>query len=67
MPWKKLSKKDYKRKYKPWITDEILDKIKDKNRKFDKYVRAKDPMRKETLKKEYRTVQNEITDLNRKR
>ena len=29
-------------------------------------MRAKDPERKETLRKEYRTVQNEITDLTRK-
>ena len=66
MPWKKLSKKDYKRKYKPWITDGIINKIKDKNKKYDKYVRCKHPTRKESLKKEYRIVQNEITDLTRK-
>ena len=49
MPWKKISKKDLKRKYKPWITDGILNKIKDKNRKYDKYVRAKEPERKESF------------------
>ena len=65
MPWKKLSKKDYKRKYKPWISDEILNKIKDKNKKFDKYVKCKDSVRKEILKREFRVVQNEITELTR--
>jgi hypothetical protein len=65
MPWKKLSKKDYKRKYKPWISDEIINKIKDKNKKFDRYVKCKDSTRREVLKREYRVVQNEITELTR--
>ena len=65
MPWKKLTKKEFKRKYKPWITDSILNKIKDKNKKYDKYVRCKDPERKQVLKQEYRLVHNEITELTR--
>ena len=63
MPWKKLSKKEYKRKYKPWINDTVLSKIRDKNKKFDKFVRCKDPLMRENLKKDFRTVQNEITTL----
>ena len=66
MPWKKLSKKEHKRKYKPWISDTILNKIKDKNKKFDKYAKCKDMKRREILKNEFRIVQNEITDLTRK-
>ena len=30
MPLKKVSQKEFKRRYKPWITDEILLKIKNK-------------------------------------
>ena len=63
MPWKKLSKKDFKKKYKPWISDSILDKIKIKNKKFDKYVKCKDATRKEFLKRDYRLLQNETTEL----
>ena len=32
MPLKKVSQKEFKRKYKPWITDKILRKIVIKNR-----------------------------------
>ena len=63
MPWKKLSKKDFKKKYKPWISDSILDKIKIKNKKFDKCVKCKDATRKEFLKRDYRLLQNETTEL----
>ena len=66
MPWKKLSKRDCKRKYKPWISNEILNKIKDKNRKFNKYAKSKDITRRQTLKNDYRNAQNEITELIRK-
>ena len=34
---KKMSQKEFKRKYKPWISDEIIRKIKHKNKIFKKY------------------------------
>ena len=63
MPWKKLSNKQYKRRFKPWINNVILNKIKDKNRKFKKFINCKDPNRKEVLRKNYKMVKNEITSL----
>ena len=33
---RKVSKRDYKRRFKPWITDTILDKINEKNKSFKK-------------------------------
>ena len=65
MPWKKLSKKECKRKYKPWITNSILNKIKDKYKKFRKYINCKDESKREILKGNYKLVQNEITELTR--
>ena len=42
MPLKKISKKEFKRRFKPWITDEILEKIKRKNKIFKEYVACKE-------------------------
>ena len=43
LPWKKLTKKEHKRKYKPWISDEILSKIKVKNKSLINMSNAKTP------------------------
>ena len=43
MPLKKVSQKEFKRKYKPWITDKILRKIVIKNRIFKKIIKCKNP------------------------
>ena len=65
MPLRKLNKKEYKRRFKPWITDLILDKIDKKDRVFRKYMNCKDPHRKEVLNTEYKTLKHEITSLSR--
>ena len=67
MPWRKLSKKEYKRKFKPWINDDILNKIKLKNKYFRKSIKCKDPGRKEVLRDNYKSIKNEITALTRQR
>ena len=38
MPLKKVSQKEYKRRFKPWISDEILAKIENKNKNFKKII-----------------------------
>ena len=63
MPWKKLTNKEYKLRYKPWIRGSILDKIKVKNKKFRQFVKCKDATQKEQLKNGYKLLKNEITDL----
>ena len=66
IPWKKLTKNEYKRKFKPWITDGILTKIKQRNKMFQKYANCKDDTKKAQLKNEYKLIKNEITYLTRK-
>ena len=65
MPLRKMSKREYKRKFKPWITDTILEKINYKNKLFRKSMKAKDPVRREQWEKEYKALKNEITSLTR--
>ena len=38
MPLKKISKVEFKRRFKPWITNNILTKIRNKNSIFKKFV-----------------------------
>ena len=65
MPLRKVTKKEYKRRFKPWITDIILDKIDKKDKAFRKYMNCKDPLRKEQLNVEFKALKHEITSLPR--
>ena len=65
MPLRKINKKEFRRRYKPWISDEILSKIDNKNRLFKKYVKCKNSERKIELNNNYKTQKNEITNLTR--
>ena len=40
MPYKKVSKKEFKKKYKPWINKEIISAINQKNKLFTKYLKC---------------------------
>ena len=60
MPWKKLTNKEYKRKFKPWITNDTLVKISQKHKIFNKYKNCKDPSSKKTLKQEFNALKDEI-------
>ena len=61
MPWRKLSKRELRMQVKPWITKGILNSIQRKDKLFRLFIRAKDPIRKETLHTEYKTLKNRIT------
>ena len=65
MPLKKISQKEFKRKFKPWISNEILCKIEYKNKIFKKYIKCKVADRKQQLNMEYKQIKNEITSLTR--
>ena len=65
MPLRKVTKNEYKRRFKPWIKDNILHKIKEKDKAFRKYMKCKDEMRKNTLKTEFNTLKNEVLSLTR--
>ena len=54
MPIKKVSQKEFERKYTPWISDEIVDQIEHKNRIFKKYLNCKNANRKQELNDEYK-------------
>ena len=42
MPLKKLSKIALKRKTKPWVTQDIVNKIRLKSKTYEKYIKCKD-------------------------
>ena len=65
MALKKVSKKEFKRKYKPWITDKILRKIVIKNRILKKIIKCKNPDQKSQLNVQFKLLKNEITALTR--
>ena len=52
-PHKKFYIQEVKLSYKPWITTGILNSIKNRNRIHRKVIRAKEPVRKTNLEKEY--------------
>ena len=65
MPLKKVSQKDFKRKYKPWITNTILKKIEHKNKIFKKFIKCKMADQKSLFKDQFNILKNEITSLTR--
>ena len=65
MPLRKVTKQEYKRKFKPWITDTILNKIIKKDKLFKKYMNCKEPQEKEQMNKAYKDKKNEITAMTR--
>ena len=68
MPLKKLSKIELKRKTKPWVTQEIVNKIRLKSKTYKKYIKCKDTQinLKHVLFEEYKFLKNEITSLLRR-
>ena len=62
-PLKKISNKELKESYKPWISDEIKNKIKEKDKIFQKYLKCKNKERKTNLQKQFKTQKNYITGL----
>ena len=61
MPWKKLNRKQLRLQAKPWITTGILASIKRRDKLLRKWITAKDPIRKEVIRTEYKTLRNRIT------
>ena len=61
MPWRKLNKKEIRLQTKPWITTGILNSMKRRDKLLRKCIAAKDPVRKELLRTEYKTLKNRIT------
>ena len=67
LPVRKLTKKELKKRHKPWITDEILEMIEKKDTVFKKYIKCKMETRKQELHEEYKRLKNSITDMTRRK
>ena len=65
IPLTKITPKQFKQKYKPWISNEILNKIRKKNKLLERHIKSKDPDNKQKILKEFKKIKNEITYLTR--
>jgi len=63
LPLKKVSNKEYKRKYKPWITKGLQISIKRRDRLLKQYIKAKNIIVKSATYTEYKKLRNEIVKL----
>ena len=63
IPLKKLSNKSFKRRFKPWITIGILKSLKKKTDLHSRYIRAKDPERKQLLFHNFKMYRNMLVTL----
>jgi len=61
MPLRKITHKEFKQKYKPWISNDIFSKIKEKNKNFKKYLNSKNDIRKGELYESFKKLKNDIT------
>ena len=67
MPLQKITQKQFKQRYKPWISNEMLQKISDKGKFFRKYINCKNALNKNRIYDEYKLLKNEVTFLTRDR
>ena len=63
MPLKKISQKEYKRKFKPWVSDNILSRIKYKENIYHEYLKCENIEQKEKIITDYKEQKNQITEL----
>ena len=61
MPWRKITRREYKQRYKPWISNHILDRISNKNILLKKIFKCKTESRKVELYEQFKAIKNEIT------
>ena len=59
-PLRKLTNKEYKHPFKPWIDSTITNKIKEKNKLLKKLAKCKDSARKDHLREQFKNVRNDI-------
>ena len=63
LPLKKITKKEIRHQFKPWITNGIRTSIKRREKLYKKFLRAKDENIKEMHHKNYKTIRNQIVTL----
>ena len=54
IPLRKVTNKEFKGRYKPWITNGILNSINRKNKLYNKYIKSKNDDNKIRLFREYK-------------
>ena len=66
-PYKKLTKREVKLKFKPWIDNNILSKIKDRDKFLRKYCKLKDinSARALNIYSQYKILRNDVTNSKR--
>ena len=65
MPLRKISHKEFKQKFKPWVSKEILSKINAKNKILTRIRKCTNLVRKSELQLQFKIVKNDITFLTR--
>ena len=66
MPLRKITQREYKRRFKPWISDLILDKMQQKNKALRKFKNYKENHeRKDQLEMAYKNIEYEISTISR--
>ena len=63
MPLNKVSNKEHKKTFKPWITKGILISIKRRNKLFNRYIKCTNVNKKMELFKSYKILRNLLVDL----
>ena len=60
-PYKKVSRKEFRLMLKPWITNDILRKCNERDSLFKDIKNETDPVKIESLRKDYKLLRNKIT------
>jgi hypothetical protein len=63
LPKRKMTKKEVKQSQKPWITNEILKLIQQRDKLHKHYIKAKDEIVKDLFHNKYKTLRNQIVSL----
>ena len=64
-PYKKVTKKEYRLKFKPWISTEILNLINQRDKLLKKFSKEHDPIKKSTFHTDYKQIRNLVTQKKR--
>ena len=65
LPQRKMTKKEIKRKQKPWINNEILNLIRQREKAHKKFIKAKDDLIKASLHERYKSLRNQVVTASR--
>ena len=67
LPLRKVTKKELRTQKKPWITNEIQNQFKIREKLKRKFIKAKDKTKKEQYHNDYKSIRNQIVTLCREK